>query len=92
MVDEDVTMGEVWRKLQAVESNMADGFKRIDRRFEEMAFVRVDVYASDQRQVVGRVNTIEEGLKWLRRTVFAALIAGLAPLIVTLVAIKGGGG
>lgn len=80
---EDVTLGEVYRGVNGLRSDIQALSTRLDHVGRD--HVRHDVYEADLRtvaaenaQTIARVAALEEGLQWLRRTVFAAVI----PIIV----------
>ena len=77
-MDDDVTLGELWRGMIALERRMTDGFSEVNRRFDHLEFVPRETY----NLLAERVQKIEDAERWRNRTLVAAF---LFPCIVTLI-------
>lgn len=82
MPDSDVTLGEVYRRLTAVEHSFTNGFNRLGDRIDRLEFVHRDVYTADINTIRARLNELEDDKKWTRRALLTSL---LLPVIVGLV-------
>jgi hypothetical protein len=103
MSNDPVTLGELQRTLEKMEAQITQRFDQFDRRLDahNATYLRSDVYVAahqalaDKVGVVdGRVDGIQEGLTWVRRAFFGALIAVgvgvLVPLVTIAAAVRGG--
>jgi len=97
---EDITLGEVHRTVLAVQSNMNERFAETNGRIDTLtaAHVRNDVYRAEQAHMETRITVlegglenriaaIEDGLRWFRRLVIAAVLTAMVTAsFATLVA------
>lgn len=86
--EENVTLGELSRALGALERRMEQGFEHINHRFDRMQFVPREVYEVQARQLIERLDALEEAKKWTVRTLVASfafpmLVAVLVAVVVT---------
>lgn len=77
MPGEDVTPGELGRRLD-----------RIERKIDNLQFVRRDVYDVEMSSVKARLDDLEEGRRWAFRgivtsLVFPVLVAVILALVLT---------
>ena len=80
---EDVTLGELHRNLVALTVTINQRFAETNARVDAAAgsYMRRDVYSADQARIETRLREIEDGLRWFRRQVVAALV----PLVIAAV-------
>ena len=103
-MDDPVTLGEVKRSLEKMEAQITQRFDQFDRRLDahNSTYLRADVYVAAHQALIervdtvnGRVDGIEDGLKWVRRAVFGAVITASVPVLLVLIALayaaRGGG-
>lgn len=90
MPDEEVTIGEVWRRLEGLERRIDSGFSRLDRSIDALQFVHQDVYASNQRAIWDAINETKGKITWVTRTVAGALIVAVITALLGLFAARGG--
>jgi hypothetical protein len=83
---DEITMGELARRLDGFEKRNEDAFRTLNNRFDTLQFVHRDTYvvemaAMDERIKVqrGRIDDIEERNRWLVRALATAF---LMPLLV----------
>lgn len=89
---DDVTLGELGRRVDRLESQMWAGFEGIRAELRGLAFVPAGVYASDQAACNMRINRLEENYKtndarsWqVKLAVIAALFSAMLTLGITVV-------
>lgn len=80
--DRDVTLWELARNLDKMESRIDGRFVEVHRRLDSLAFVPRDVYTIEIGALRERVDAIEERSRWLVRTLAAAF---LLPLVVGII-------
>lgn len=90
MPDEEITVGEIWRRLDSVERRIETGFSRLDRSLESLQFVNQDVYHSDQRALWAAIKDIQGKQTWVARTIAGALITTAITVLLALLAARGG--
>ena len=82
MPENPVTRAELWHATSQIESRIDQLSGRLERRLDNLQFVSKDAFAA----LEDRVEDLEEGKKWLTRTLFVAVtISFLMPLIVAWV-------
>jgi hypothetical protein len=81
MAAEDVTIGELCRRLSAMESRMNAQFSEVNRRLDNLQFVPRDVYQAEMRAHDHRLIDLEEDRKWNRRAIVTSFVW---PIIVGL--------
>jgi hypothetical protein len=88
---EDVTLGELARRMEDFREAMREGFEAVGRRFDDLAYVRSDVFeeyrklADEQRAGLKRENTtlrgeldaVKDNLRWLVRAVVGAIVSAV---------------
>lgn len=79
MPDEPTT-GEIMRRLERFES-------RMDARINDL--VAANVYDRDYKHLEARISAVEEGLRWFRRQVLAAVIPAVVSAIVVILSVTG---
>jgi hypothetical protein len=87
---DEITTGELARRIDRVERQLADGFKEVNRTIESQQFVHVDRYDADTRANDRRVAALESTLKWQARTLGGALLAVLAETLLLVFVARGG--
>lgn len=80
MVD-DVTLGEVARRLTALEGGISRQFDTVNRRLDNLQFVSHEIYTVEMKLVTDRLRQLEEDKQWTRRTIVGAF---LFPVLVAL--------
>jgi hypothetical protein len=90
MNDDPVTLGELSRRLDAMERRFESEFGKLGRSIDSLQFVHHDQYRAERDAIVHRVDELEDTHKWIVRAVVASI---LFPLIVTIVGVVliGGG-
>ncbi len=87
-VPSEVTIGELYRYLQAMEKRVNDQFISVGARFDKLQFVNKETYNVQFTSLEERVNILEEAKTWFGRTLVAAfvfpiLVAAIVTLLVT---------
>ncbi len=86
--DNDVTLGELARRLSSMETRIDGKFGDVNRRLDGLTFVGQDVHALAMKQVTDRLELLEESKRWTTRTliasfIFPVMVAVLVALVVT---------
>ena len=68
---DDITIGELARRLDASDRRTEDGFRRIEQRISQQQFVRADVFEVRMTDAHARIDGLEESKKWAVRLVIA---------------------
>lgn len=84
---EDVTLGEISRGLASLEGRMSEKFAQVNRRLDNLQFVGRDVYDVQVRQLIDRIEDLEDARRWTARTLVASflypvLVAAVVALVV----------
>lgn len=82
---DEVTSGELSRRLDGLERRMDEGFGRVSRQVENLQFVHRDVYDEAQRAMARRLDRLEQSKTWIARSVVGSVIFPL--LVAALVAV-----
>jgi hypothetical protein len=101
MADDDITTGELGRRIDKLEHDMAGridklerqvshGMDRINGSLENLQFVPRDLYNVRHEALSKRVTAIEDKFVWFLRTLGAAIIVGIVTVLIGLY-INGGG-
>jgi hypothetical protein len=77
MPDNDPTLGELMRRLDRME-------RSIDARLDSL--VAAQVYDRDLAVLRGRIDTVEESMRWLRRQIISAVIPIIVGAVVLVIA------
>jgi hypothetical protein len=86
---DDVTIGELGRRLSAMEGRINSQFVDVNRRLDSLQFVTREVYETDMRARDRRIDELEEDRKWNRRTFVAAFLYPTAVAIVLILLAMG---
>lgn len=89
-MSDDVTIGEISRRLTAVEAEMHRGFTQTATQLERLAFVPREVWTAERRELVNRIEVLEERSKWIVRALAGAMISAVASALVILFIARGG--
>ena len=93
---DDVTIGELARRMSSLERRMDDGFQNVNRSLAALQFVHIDRYEADQRSLVRQVEAIDARHVELQATtkrlwwVIVAQLVGLIGEAVFFLAIARG--
>ena len=94
---EDITIGEVWRRMLAIESEMHHGFDSMRIQINELKVVTIERYVADQAtnslrfaNNEKRIDAIEEKNRWMFRTTVAAVMGALLSMLLTIALARGG--
>jgi hypothetical protein len=83
-VDDPVTLGELSRRLDAMERRFEGEFGKLGRSIHDLQFVHHDQYRAERDALVHRVAELEDAHTWIVRAVIASI---LFPLIVTVIGV-----
>lgn len=84
-MSDDITTGEVVRRLDRFEKTTADAFRALSDKLDNMNVVYRDVYDADQRLTSEKFRRIEERLQD-QRSRFRAVVDGVAfPVLVAVI-------
>lgn len=86
MVDDDVTLGEVGRRLSRVENGQADILRKIDG----LKFVTIEVFQAEKDRVDTHIEALEHAVESVRQGInrwVAALGAVAASAVAALIAL-----
>ena len=93
-MDDDVTLGELARRVDRLETAMTEGFRELRDEIRNLAFVPAGVYASDQSALRERIQQLEkradrvDNRAWhVRASLLIAAFSGLLSLIIATVKI-----
>lgn len=78
---DDVTMGELARRLDRVEGRIAEQFGDMHRQIEGLQFVHRDTYLVQMAAMTARLETLEEKNRWTARALVTSIIF---PVIVAI--------
>jgi hypothetical protein len=94
VTDEDVTLGEIARRLDRLESSEQGRFKALDDRMT-INLVTKDYYEGRSQVLAERIKRLEESstartIRWSQAwiAIAAALVASLGSLIIVLVHVQ----
>jgi hypothetical protein len=89
---DEVTIGELSRRLSAFEKRVDDGFKGLGEKIQSLEYVHVDRYEAEQVTVDLRITAVdtrvaagEERLRWLTRMATTALVSAVLTVAVTII-------
>lgn len=85
MPDGEVTLGELGRRIDALEKRYTDGQKDLSRQITELQFVHRETFEVEQRQTTTRLDAIEERLRFYGRSLFVSF--GLPVLVALILAV-----
>lgn len=85
--DDDVTIGELSRRLTDLNARIIDGFNHVNNRLDTLQFVSRETYTIQMGNVIDRVNALEEAKRWTIRTfvaafIFPVLVAAIVGLMI----------
>lgn len=84
-MSDDITTGEVVRRLDRMEKATADNFERIYQKLDTLDFVRHDVYEAHRAADDMRFKALEQS-NTDRRSRFRSIVDGVAfPVLVALI-------
>lgn len=89
-MDEEVTLGELVRTLRKLDETMTEKFKALDTRLDNDHHLLVPLYEAEKKMQDSRIETIEESLRWFRRTLIAIVLAVVVPTIYAVLTIRQG--
>lgn len=88
-MSDDITTGEVVRRLDRFEKTTADAFKELGQKLDSMNVVYRDVYEADQKLTAEKFERIEERLRD-QKSRARALLDGVAfPVLVAVIVAVG---
>lgn len=87
---DEVTLGELARRIEAMERRIDVRFSVIDRRLESLQFITADRYNAEQIAVHAEIAEIKDKIKWVSRTIGGVLITLVSSAVLTLLAARGG--
>jgi hypothetical protein len=99
----DVTIGEIGRRLDRLESTVHNGFEALGKRIEGLPFLPVAVYMADKATVLEqrkgleaeikvereRLDHIEASIQWLARALAGAVVTGVVAAVFAAVRFGG---
>lgn len=86
---DDVTLGEISRGLTSLEGRMNVKFNDLNHRLDTMEFVPRGEHALVVDELKSRISVLEDGKKWISRTLVASFLYPLLlAVVVTLVVTK----
>jgi hypothetical protein len=90
MPGDEITTGELARRIDRVERQLTDGFREVNRTIESQQFVHIDRYDADRAALDHRVTQLEDRSTWLSRTVGATLFMAVVSVALTFLVARGG--
>lgn len=85
---EDVTLGELGRRVDRVETSVRDGFDHVHRQIESLTFVNKDTYEARHKAVTDRLDVLEERDRWRGRTIIVSLCLPVLVAIILYLALQ----
>lgn len=79
---DDLTIGELGRRLDGFERRIEQRLNSIDRHIESLQFVHRDTYNVEVGNLARRVDDLEESKRWFARGLITAL---LFPVLVAII-------
>lgn len=79
---DDVTMGELARRLDRVETRITEQFSDMHRQLEGLQFVHRDTYLVQMSAITDRLEALEEKNTWIARALVTSIIF---PVIVAII-------
>jgi hypothetical protein len=79
---EDVTMGELARRLDRLEMRQGEAFTEVHRQIDNLQFVHRDTYLVQMTAMSDRLETLEEKNRWMAR---ASVTSIIFPVIVAVI-------
>jgi hypothetical protein len=89
-VPDEVTTGELARRMDRLDRRVDDGFRQIGVQLANQPYVHEDVYDVDKAAIERRVGELEDRSKWVTRTFAAALMGVLLVQVLQLLFARGG--
>lgn len=97
MMPDEVTIGELARRIDRIDRAMADGFREVSRTIEAQQFVHIDRYDADRRAdkqhfdlIDQRHSEIKETTKRLWWLILAAVVGLIGEAVLFLALTRGG--
>lgn len=88
-VPDEITLGEIARRMDRMEQRMEQGFQNATQQIESLAFVSKDTYEVQMRALNERLGTVdkrqdasEESRRWMVRALVTSL---LLPVVVAVI-------
>jgi hypothetical protein len=85
--ESDVTLGELARSMAQMERRLDARFVEINGRFAQLQFVSREVYDVTVKQLVDRIDALEEAKKWTVRTFVAAFVFPVMVAVTVVAAV-----
>lgn len=83
---------EIARNLSDLKKETRQGFEKLEAKIENLTYVPMMLYMSEQQSQNNRISELEEEKKWQRRQTIGAMITAIVSLAVTFLAVRGGFG
>jgi hypothetical protein len=90
MTDDEVTLGEVHRNLIAFRQDVDRRFVSLENNMKSRDFVLKVQYDAEKASDRSRLDKIEEGSRWLSRTIIAAIVAVVIEGLLLVLVARGG--
>jgi hypothetical protein len=90
MPGDEITTGELARRIDRVEKQLAEGFRAINLTIAAQQFIHVDRYNADREAFDRRIAQLEDRSTWLSRTVGATLFMAVVSVALTFLVARGG--
>lgn len=89
MPESDVSIGELSRRMTAMEGRFLAQFEHLNQRLDTLQYVSREVYAVQMQQQDARITALEERNRWLIRTsVVGFILPTLVGIMVALLAVQ----
>jgi hypothetical protein len=90
MTDDEVTLGELKRNLDAFRADVDRRFMTLEQSMRSRDFVMQVQYTAEKAETNRRLDKIEEGSRWLSRTIIAAVVAVVIEGLLLVLVARGG--
>jgi hypothetical protein len=90
MTDDEVTLGELKRNLTDFRTDVDRRFASLENTVRSRDFVLQVQYNAEKGEINRRLEKIEEGSRWLSRTIIAAIVAVVIEGLLLVLVARGG--
>lgn len=87
---DDVTLGELGRRIDGLSRHVDAKFEALHHQLDSAHYLPMALYESEARAQNARIDAIDESLRWVRRTVFGAVIVFVIPVVLAALSIRQG--
>lgn len=87
---DEPTLGEVSRRLDALERRIDNGFANVGHQLESLQFVHRDLYETNQKAIWKAIDALAGKFAWQAKTIGGVLITSAITAFIVLISTRGG--